>query len=151
MCTRERLEDCPAAGVCQRLKNLVFDDGAAVHGQFISHYLLVVKRLWPGGRQSILAVAASGERPRGGTGARVAVDAIAETALRQSLVPSGRTQVRDAAWRCARGRRRGTARHDSDVCERSVKAMLHDCSRRSKRCARVSDSKIARRLGSASA
>jgi hypothetical protein len=28
---RERLEDCPAAGVRQRLENLLFGDGRALH------------------------------------------------------------------------------------------------------------------------
>src|SRR5690606_26702707 len=40
----ERLENRPAAGICQRLEDLVFGRSGALHGLFISAYLSIVKR-----------------------------------------------------------------------------------------------------------
>src|SRR5262245_30876864 len=40
---RERLEDRPAAGVRQRLEDLVLGDARALHERFLSMYLLIIK------------------------------------------------------------------------------------------------------------
>jgi len=44
---RERLEDRPAAGIRQRLEDLVLGGGCSLHGRYISECLWIVKAAPP--------------------------------------------------------------------------------------------------------